>query len=98
MGKSRIAVVQQLLQQVIEIFDDQFCQHKINFNILSVCYKDIVTKAEYHDLMMFENGENERNFQSIPNTPSSSAESGIVLMDTPSIERPTDDIQVKSNP
>lgn len=54
--------------------------------------KDIVTRVEYNDLMIFENAEYERNFKSIPNTPTT-VESGIVLMDI--VEKPADDIQVK---
>lgn len=53
-----------------------------------------MTRAEYNDLMIFENAEYERNFKSIPNTPTSTVESGIVVMDT--TEKPTDDIQVRN--
>lgn len=61
--------------------------------------KDIVTRAEYNDLMTFENAEYERNFKAMPNAPSSTVESDIVEMDTAerSIEKPTDDIQVRVN-
>lgn len=52
-----------------------------------------MTRAEYNDLMIFENAEYERNFKSIPNNPSTSTDKlGIVEMDT--IEKPADDIQV----
>lgn len=58
-----------------------------------------MTRTEYNDLMVFENAEYQRNFKSMRNTPSSTAESGIVEMDTAekSIEKPTDDIQVRIN-
>lgn len=54
--------------------------------------KDIVTRSEYNDLMVFENAEYERNFISTPITPTSTVED----IDVDPVEKPTDDIQVKS--
>lgn len=91
--KSRISIVQQLLQQVsVRNYSESFF---LEFLAILFSYfppQDIITLVEYDDLMKFEDAEYQRALLTTP-TPTST-ESGIELKNSSTFANPSDDIQV----
>lgn len=91
--KSRISIVQQLLQQVsVRNYSESFFLEFLAILFSYFLPQDIITLVEYDDLMKFEDAEYQRALLTTP-TPTST-ESGIELKNSSTFANPSDDIQV----
>lgn len=94
--KSRISIIQQLLQQVsVTNFSLPFFLELLELCSSYFPSQDIITLLEYDDLMKFEDAEYQRALLTTPT--STSTESGIELKNSSSFAKPSDDIQVFAN-